>query len=298
MRMNTIKTKKTLPLLIMTLAGLTTTSLIAEDQPEETFNISAFIGIINGSGLLGDSDDPLAGSWDTGEDPLGTYSANQVSETPIEFEMPGLGTQGSMAYGRAKCTAAVTSTTISLDLLTHGIADSGTEHVPFQAWSQATGEFHIHIETPATIDYVLCTNHELSNNTTTLAIRKLENGNWNMDSLVHHYASSNTGELCSDGALEVEPGFYQLYFSSYCYLNSANTGLGWHTSKAEAAALLQITPVQAPNPADINGDGKVDGIDLGRILGAWGSTAGGGDVNGDGVTDGQDLAIVLGCWTG
>lgn len=53
----------------------------------------------------------------------------------------------------------------------------------------------------------------------------------------------------------------------------------------------------APNPcpADLNGDGVVDGADLGALLGDWGSV-GVGDLNGDGVTNGADLGELLGAW--
>jgi len=51
-------------------------------------------------------------------------------------------------------------------------------------------------------------------------------------------------------------------------------------------------------PADINRDGRIDGSDLGLLLGAWGS---GGlpaaDVNGDGTVNGSDLGLLLGAWT-
>ncbi len=49
------------------------------------------------------------------------------------------------------------------------------------------------------------------------------------------------------------------------------------------------------NPADLNGDGHVDGADLAVLLGNWG-TAGAGDIDGDGVVSGADLAILLGAW--
>lgn len=49
--------------------------------------------------------------------------------------------------------------------------------------------------------------------------------------------------------------------------------------------------------ADLNGDGHVDGADLGLLLAAWGSS-GPGDVNGDGVVDGADLGQLLAAWTG
>ena len=47
--------------------------------------------------------------------------------------------------------------------------------------------------------------------------------------------------------------------------------------------------------ADLNGDGAVDGVDLGILLGGWGS-AGTGDLNQDGAVDGIDLGILLGGW--
>ena len=49
------------------------------------------------------------------------------------------------------------------------------------------------------------------------------------------------------------------------------------------------------NPADLNGDGIVNGADLGILLANWG-TAGPGDLNGDGSVTGADLGILLGSW--
>jgi hypothetical protein len=48
-------------------------------------------------------------------------------------------------------------------------------------------------------------------------------------------------------------------------------------------------------PADLTGDGSVDGQDLGVLLGNWGSN-GAGNLNGDASVDGQDLGILLGAW--
>jgi hypothetical protein len=47
-------------------------------------------------------------------------------------------------------------------------------------------------------------------------------------------------------------------------------------------------------PADLNGDGVVDGADLAALIGAWGGA--GGDVTGDGATDAQDLAALIAAW--
>lgn len=46
---------------------------------------------------------------------------------------------------------------------------------------------------------------------------------------------------------------------------------------------------------DLNGDGQVDGADLGALLSQWGN-GGSGDLNGDGVVDGGDLGTLLAGW--
>ena len=50
-----------------------------------------------------------------------------------------------------------------------------------------------------------------------------------------------------------------------------------------------------PNPADLNGDGVVNGADLTTILSCWSAAC--ADINGDGITDGQDMTVVLSNWT-
>jgi hypothetical protein len=49
--------------------------------------------------------------------------------------------------------------------------------------------------------------------------------------------------------------------------------------------------------ADLDGDGLVDGSDLGIMLGTWGACSGcDADLDGDGLVDGSDLGIMLGSW--
>lgn len=47
--------------------------------------------------------------------------------------------------------------------------------------------------------------------------------------------------------------------------------------------------------ADFNGDGMVDGADLGSLLGQWGGP-GSADLDGSGSVDGADLGLLLGAW--
>ena len=49
-------------------------------------------------------------------------------------------------------------------------------------------------------------------------------------------------------------------------------------------------------PADINGDGVVNGLDVGVMFANWGFS-GAGDVDGSGTVNARDLAIVLANWT-
>jgi len=51
------------------------------------------------------------------------------------------------------------------------------------------------------------------------------------------------------------------------------------------------------SPADLNGDGLVDGADLGLMLAAWGTcTDCDADLNADGLVDGADLGLLLADW--
>lgn len=56
----------------------------------------------------------------------------------------------------------------------------------------------------------------------------------------------------------------------------------------------QTLPDASP-PADLNGDGIVNGADLAALLAAWGS-GGPADLNSDGAVDGADLASLLASW--
>ena len=65
-------------------------------------------------------------------------------------------------------------------------------------------------------------------------------------------------------------------------------------STAATINLAAVGPREA-RPADLNGDGAVNGDDLGQLLAAWGSS-GLADLNLDGVVDGNDLGQLLADW--
>ncbi|MCA9284548.1 MAG: choice-of-anchor B family protein [Phycisphaerales bacterium] len=58
---------------------------------------------------------------------------------------------------------------------------------------------------------------------------------------------------------------------------------------------IVVYTCEAPLVGDLDGNGVVDGADLGALLGAWGGK-GAADLNGDGTVDGADLGILLANW--
>ena len=61
---------------------------------------------------------------------------------------------------------------------------------------------------------------------------------------------------------------------------------------------FRLTTTEATEPADLNSDGFVDGLDLGILLGNFGqgTTPSGGELDGAAPVDGLDLGILLGAW--
>jgi hypothetical protein len=47
---------------------------------------------------------------------------------------------------------------------------------------------------------------------------------------------------------------------------------------------------------DLNGDGIVNGADLGALLSQWGANGGPADLNGDGIVNGADIGTMLANW--
>lgn len=71
------------------------------------------------------------------------------------------------------------------------------------------------------------------------------------------------------------------------------------TADGEDAGSAYLLELSTSSPADLDGDGDVDGADLTIVLGSWGPCPPPcpADINGDGVVDGADITILLGEWT-
>jgi hypothetical protein len=68
----------------------------------------------------------------------------------------------------------------------------------------------------------------------------------------------------------------------------------------ETNGMAEITvsvPTGSGNPYDLNGDGIVDGADVGLFLSLWGDLGGPGDFNDDGIVDGADFGSLLAAWS-
>ena len=61
---------------------------------------------------------------------------------------------------------------------------------------------------------------------------------------------------------------------------------------------IEVEVGASSDPADINGDGEVNGADLGILLASWGPCPPPcpADINGDGVVNGADLGLLLAAW--
>ena len=70
-------------------------------------------------------------------------------------------------------------------------------------------------------------------------------------------------------------------------------------STPEIDAIADVSPAPPPTvPGDLDGDGRVDGIDLGLMLVAWGTDDPEANLDGLGLVGGPDLGLLLAGWTG
>jgi hypothetical protein len=91
-------------------------------------------------------------------------------------------------------------------------------------------------------------------------------------------STDTTTILTIYGIQPSDAGQYTVAFTNTCGTGTSN-----------AAGITMNTCI-----GDLNADRKVDGGDLGLLLGAWGTSQ--YDRDGDGVVTGQDLGLLLGSW--
>ena len=108
-----------------------------------------------------------------------------------------------------------------------------------------------------------------------------------------HGMQSRTGSIGLDAGLHaIRIEFFERGGGAGCIVQAGGPGTSFGVVPD---AMWSHGGSTAPSP-DLNGDGKVDGADLGLLLGSWGSQGGAGDLNQDGITDGGDLGLLLIAW--
>ncbi|MCA9285209.1 MAG: hypothetical protein KDA22_08355 [Phycisphaerales bacterium] len=121
-----------------------------------------------------------------------------------------------------------------------------------------------------------------------------------LDPRAKNQATTSVAAAPNDGFFT--PAMYRGGFSS-----TSNWVCGWTAAAAYGfiasppggCVTPPGTPCETPKTVvgDLNGDGIVDGADVGLLLGSWGACAGcPADLDGNGTVDGSDLGLLLGNW--
>lgn len=276
------------------IAVSTLSPLLHADHP--IFSVSAFIAGIEGDGFVGDADTEVGATWEFPWWQDGSYYVYSVDDTPFEFNELASSALGGDSYGGGRCVTEVTDSTVFVSATTDAFVNGGDTFEFADAYTQVHGEFHLQIDAPASIEYDFCNETNQSTAWGQIYLRKLVGGTF--QTMVELVTLSDAGSDCTQGTLEVEPGVYQLYFSSYLVVNN-NMPIAdsWDFASSDLEATLTITSLAGPILGDVTGDGHVDGADLAGLLSEWGSTANArSDLNGDGIVDGADLALLLAAW--
>jgi len=129
----------------------------------------------------------------------------------------------------------------------------------------------------------------------------VQDGSSGFDGFWKNEASSGYGGSGSTSTKLESGGFY---YGTSAHANAAITASGIRlvnmaTSVGSNHAREFIVMGAIPfDPADLNMDGFVDGLDLGILLGNWGTTTSPnmGELDGTPPVDGLDLGILLGAW--
>lgn len=196
---------------------------------------------------------------------------------------------GALLVDSATITGATTDT---LHLLTPLVADAGTYDVLLTddcgvvtsdpALLVVTCEAIAFGSTPASIAALVGESVSIAvelSGTAPLELQWLRNERPLIDGV--EYQGTQSSELTIASVVLEEAGVFRLAAENDC-----------GTAQSEG---IELT---VELPGDLNGDGNVNGADLGILLGFWGPCGAVclGDIDGDGVVDGEDLGVLLGSW--
>lgn len=198
--------------------------------------------------------------------------------------------------GSASTSALVSPNRVTLWGNSH--ADSSAT----RTWGASTVfDFSFTVTQASNMTYAWCFDHEedegwgssIGETTSRIRIASLGDGG---AGVLFDQTYEAIGTECGETSLELEPGEYIIWCDSLAE-SLSETGSATRTSRSELDMLF--TPIDQGNPADFNGDGSVNGADLGSLIAAWGPCDGcPQDLTGDGQVDGADLGLLFAAWTG
>lgn len=102
-------------------------------------------------------------------------------------------------------------------------------------------------------------------------------------------------QLAAEAGIDVTPGVRLSLPLAVSADGKTIVGSGRNELNQQVIFVLDLHAAAAPCPADLSGDGVVDGGDLGLLLTNWGQS-GQGDIDSDGTVDGADLGLILVAW--
>jgi hypothetical protein len=239
-------------------------------------------------------------TWSNGAPQTG--ASRGVATTPID-PIVGFGTvnidrahrilSADEAIGQATAAAAIAGPSVALAAW------------EYEVISSTTFERHWRLDVPATADVriALTWNRNPASSQFTGAAPILQNNDLKLQRIVNGQPVPLTGDagvgifgsgnVVSQSAVDNVEHLSIDDLDAGSYLISVNrvTTTGF-ASIATLAWIVDVTAV----PGDLNGDGVVDGADLGLLLSNWGGS-GVGDLTGDGLVDGADLGLLLSAWS-
>lgn len=131
---------------------------------------------------------------------------------------------------------------------------------------------------------------------TTFEVAVADN-NWNTVTLNLDAGSAPTAPNDPAPIVPITPTFDD-ESTIYFQLNFNSGGFGTDAGNVINIDNMQLEFTSPADPADLNQDTFVDGLDLGILLGSWGTstTPDMGELDGTPPVDGLDLGILLGAW--
>ncbi len=218
---------------------------------------------------------------------------DSLDAAPIDLEKGATNAFGGQTTSRAIFVADQTDTTMFLVMGGRAHASMPTATPGhYVANTKVEGHVDFVIDHPTTLHHETCIHATTFYSNGILEIQRLTAAGEEPLDLFQNYQGNNV--ICQDGSIELEPGDYRISFFAVASAVSS----GWTPSPKNLHTMIEteLEFVPMPKPGDVTGDGVVDGADLARILGSFGTSATGGDLNGDGIVDGADIAIVLAHW--